>query len=396
MPLNRRNLILAVPLAAAASTLALPTRASAATTRPSATDPESVPFATGADGYDVYRIPAVIRTAHNALVAFAEARASSSDSGRIVVVSKHSQDGGRTWGPLALVSGDGSDTRGNPTAVLDPRSGRIVLLTCSNGADATEGQIMAGQVSPEDSRRVWMQYSHDDGHTFTPPADAKRPDWRWYATGPGHAIALADGPHRGRLVVPANHSTAPPAGSSDIGTEDKYYGGHCLLSDDGGDSWRIGFVDDTPDGVVNANETTVAQLPGGSLYFNARNQNGSAPGVRVDAVSEDGGESLRHPYAPQLQLIGPVVEGSLLRPAGGPLLFAGPADPDARADMTVRASQDGGRTWTTVRTMSALPAGYSDLVLISPGEVGLLYETGTATSYDRIAFARIPLRELVP
>jgi sialidase-1 len=64
--------------------------------------------------------------------------------------------------------------------------------------------------------------------------------------------------------------------------------------------------------------------------------------------------------------------------------------------MTVRASLDGGRTWTSVHALSALPAGYSDLVQTAPGELGLLYETGTATSYDRIAFARIPLGELVP
>jgi sialidase-1 len=91
-----------------------------------------------------------------------------------------------------------------------------------------------------------------------------------------------------------------------------------------------------------------------------------------------------------------VVQGSVLQPAAGPLLFSGPADPGARAVMTVRASADGGRTWKAARTLSQLPAAYSDLVQIDHAEVGLLYETGTETSYDRIAFARLPLRELVP
>ncbi|MDI5967197.1 sialidase family protein [Streptantibioticus silvisoli] len=87
---------------------------------------------------------------------------------------------------------------------------------------------------------------------------------------------------------------------------------------------------------------------------------------------------------------------SLLQPPGGPLLFAGPADPAARQTMALRASTDGGRTWTPVRTLSQLPAGYSDLERTAASEVGVLYETGTATSYDRIAFVRIPLSTLEP
>ncbi|SEG89303.1 sialidase-1 [Actinacidiphila yanglinensis] len=401
MLFSRRKLIV-LPLAAGALSFAgLSTRAAAATGSGSTTPaPETTVFTSGADGYAVYRIPAVVRTARGSLVAFAEARDSSSDSARTVVVARRSSDGGRTWGDQAVVAGDGSNTHGNPSPVVDPRTGRLILLTCTNGAGVTEAEIMAGQAAAQDGRRVWVQASTDDGLTFSPPREitdaTKHPDWRWYATGPGHAIALDRGPYRGRLVAPANHSTPPPAGSTDVGTEAKYYGGHCLLSDDGGTTWRIGFVDDAPDGAINANETAVAQLPDGTVYFNARNQNGTAPGVRVDARSQDGGAHLDQPYAPQVQLAGPVVEGSLLQPDGGPLLFAGPADPSARADMAVRASTDGGRTWTAVDTLTQLPAGYSDLVQTGPDEVGLLYETGTATAYDRIAFARLPLHALRP
>ncbi len=397
MPITRR-LLTALPLAAGVLGWAgSPARAGENPGRGPA--PESVPFTSGTEGYATFRIPALARTVRGTLLAFCEARESSSDSGRIVVAAKRSEDGGRTWGPLAVVTGDGSDTRGNPAPAVDPRTGRITLLTCSNAADATEGAIMSGQVPAADGRRVWVQHSDDDGRTFTPPreitATAKRADWRWYATGPGHAVTLAGGPHRGRIVVPANHSSAPPPGSPDTGTEDRYYGAHDLLSDDGGATWRIGFSDDDPDGVVNANESAVAQLPDGTLYFNARDQNGTAAGVRVDARSRDGGEHLTHSYRPQPALAGPVVEGSLLQPLGGPLLFAGPADPTARRAMTLRASTDGGHTWTAVRTLSQLPAGYSDMTQTAADEVGVLYETGSTTAYERLAFARLPLRSLL-
>jgi sialidase-1 len=356
---------------------------------------QSVPFTAGQDGYATYRIPAVVRTRRGTLVAFAEARASGSDTGSIVVAAKRSTDGGRTWGPLAVVAGDGTNTQGNPCPVVDPRTGDIVLLTCTNAASASETAIMAGQVPPEDGRRVWVQRGTDDGRVFSPPreitAQAKHPDWRWYATGPGHAIALTSGPHRGRLVVPANHSTPPAPGTSDTGTEAKYYGGHCLLSDDGGETFRIGFVDDTPDGAVDPNESTAAQLPDGTVYFNARNQGGTDPASRVDARSADGGEHLLHPYAPQPGLVGPEVAGSVLQLPGGPLLFSGPGDPGSRAAMALRTSTDGGRTWRTATVLSSAPAGYSDLVRLSPTEVGLLYETGSASPYETLTFARLPI-----
>jgi sialidase-1 len=342
----------------------------------------------------------VIRTGRGTLIAFAEARASTSDSGSVVVVAKRSEDTGHTWGPARVVTGDGSDTRGNPAPVVDPRTGHIILLTCRNAADTTEAQITAGKATAQQSRRIYLQRSTDDGRTFSPPteitAEVKRPDWRWYATGPGHAIALTRGPYKGRLIVAANHSTAPPPGSPDTGAEAKYYGAHCCYSDDSGRTWQIGFSDDTPDGRVNANESTAAQLSNGQIYFNTRNQNGTAPGVRCDAYSNDGGLSLTHPYKPQAALTGPVVEGNVLQPDNGPLLFSGPADPASRRRMTIRASLDQGHTWHAVHTLSNRPAAYSDMVPIGPNEIGLLYETGTKTPNDTITFTTLPLRTLIP
>ncbi len=48
---------------------------------------------------------------------------------------------------------------------------------------------------------MFVQRSWDDGRNFTPPRDitgqVKLPSWRWYATGPGHAVALTRGRTRG-------------------------------------------------------------------------------------------------------------------------------------------------------------------------------------------------------
>jgi sialidase-1 len=362
----------------------------------------SVPYVSGEGGYDTYRIPAAVTTADGTVLAFAEGRrGGAGDTGDIDVVLRRSADGGCTWGPLTVVAAGDGDTRGNPAPVVDLRTGAVVLLTSYNSGDVTEAQIMRGEATPEQSRRVFVQHSRDDGRHFSAPREitpqVKRPSWRWYATGPGHAIALTRGPHAGRLVVPANHSASPPAGSPDTGQERRYYGAHAILSDDGGRTWRPGFVDDSYDGVNNANESTAAQLPDGRVYFNARDQHGTSPGNRLDSHSSDGAESLDRPYAPQPTLNdAPVVQGSVLQLPGrrSPLLFSGPSVPTARQAMALWRSTDGGATFTRALTLSQRPAAYSDLVPLGRKTVGILYETGVDGTYETIEFRRIPVGRL--
>ncbi|WP_369270938.1 exo-alpha-sialidase [Streptomyces sp. R11] len=362
----------------------------------------SVPYVSGEGGYDTYRIPAAITTPRGTVLAFAEGRHDGAgDTGDIDVVLRRSRDGGCTWGPQTVVASGDGDTRGNPAPVVDPRTGAVVLVTSYNSGDVTEAQIMRGEATPEQSRRVFVQRSADDGRHFSSPRDitgqVKPSNWRWYATGPGHAIALRRGPHAGRLVVPSNHSAAPAPGSGDTGQEPKYYGAHAIYSDDGGRSWRTGFVDDSYDGFSNANESTAAELPDGRLYFNARDQHGTSAGNRLDSHSSDGGETLDRPYTvqPALNEV-PVVEGSVLQLAGsrGALLFSGPSVPTVRQSMAVWRSTDGGATFTKALTLSQQRAAYSDLVPLGRRAVGILYETGVQGTYETIEFRRLPTAEL--
>lgn len=372
----------------------------------------STPFHAGREGYASFRIPAVVTTRTPTtpvatpvttpaptLLAFCEGRVdSAADHGHIDIVLKRSTDGGRTWGPLQAVARNGNDLAGNPApVVLD--TGRILLVHVRAAAGATEDAILRGRVKPADGRRVWVQHSDDAGVTWSAPKEitgqVKKAGWRWYATTPGHAVQLGTG----RVVVPGNH-TLPPTGT-DTGTEAKYNSGHCLLSDDRGETWSLGYVDENTDGYVNANETTAAELPDGRVYFNTRNDTRSSrppapsPGNRADAHSADGGRTLVKPFRPQAGLVTPVVQGSLLQLRDPDLLlYSGPADPAARALMTVRVSADGGTTWRPAYTVDGLPAAYSDLVRVDGATVGLLYETGDFGPYETITFRRIPVTAL--
>ncbi|MEU4655906.1 sialidase family protein [Streptomyces sp. NPDC023723] len=355
-------------------------------TRPEGTP--SVPFRAGDDGYASFRIPAAVRTPTGTVLAFCEGRvAGRADHGTIRVVVKRSTDDGRTWGPLVVAADNGADLAGNPAPVV-LGTGRVLLVHVRNAGYATEAAIRRGEIAPEDGRRVWVTHSDDDGLTWSPPteitADVKRPEWLWYATGPGHALRT----RTGRVVVPANHSV--PDDGPDNGPD----GGHCLLSDDGGRTWSLGYVDDGDgtagrDDEVAANESTAAELPDGRLYLNARTMSPS-PAPRADAYSADGGRTLTAPFRPQPHLPGPVCQGSVLQfGASGPLLFSGPADPAARARMTLRVSTDAGATWRPAHTLDDRPAAYSDLVPLGARTVGLLYETGAGGPYETITFRRL-------
>src|SRR4051794_9536798 len=327
----------------------------------------SVPFRAGREGHASYRIPAAVATGSGRLLAFCEGRVDSArDHGHIRIVLKRSTDGGRTWGPLQVVADNGRNLAGNPApVVLD--TGRILLVHVRAAATATEDALLRGKVKDADGRRVWVQHSDDEGATWSAPKEitqrVKKPGWRWYATTPGHALQLSTG----RVVVPGNHTLRPTG--TDTGAEAKYNGGHCLLSDDRGETWYLGYVDDNTDGYINVNETTAAELPDGRVYFNTRNESPS-PGNRADAHSEDGGKTLHTPFRPQAGLDGPVCEGSLLQFRDPDvLLFSGPAFTGGRALMTVRASTDSGTTWRPVFTADGLPAAYSDLLRIDAATV---------------------------
>ena len=190
--------------AAAASTAAgKPVRDSAA---PAVGEAVTV-YTEGEAGYAGFRIPVIIRTVDGTLIAFAEARRHDKrDSGDIDLVMRRSEDDGHTWGPITTVWDDSSNTCVNPApAILS--DGRIVMLATWNRGCDRERQIE--NHTSVDTRRVFVLRSEDHGRTWSHPeeltSEVKAPEWTWYATGPCHAIVKRRTPHKGRIVVPANH-----------------------------------------------------------------------------------------------------------------------------------------------------------------------------------------------
>src|SRR5688572_7075198 len=95
---------------------------------------EQVIYRQGDFGYSCFRIPAAVRANDGTVLAFAEGRvADCGDDGDIDLVLRRSTDGGRTWGPLQVVSEGNGSTHGNPVPIVDRRTGRVVVVTTHNG-----------------------------------------------------------------------------------------------------------------------------------------------------------------------------------------------------------------------------------------------------------------------
>lgn len=330
-------------------------------------------YTSGDNGYDTYRIPAVVVTLEGTVLAFCEGRKSGSgDSGNIDIVLRRSRDNGDTWSDMEVIVDDGAHTCGNPAPVVDQNTGSVLLLITKNRGSDTEGEILRGQGAP---RTVWISRSADDGLSWSAPeeitASVRRDGWRWYATGPGHGIQLRDG----RLMIPCNH-----AYTDDTAT----WRSHVIVSDDHGATWAVGGVHEG-----HTNESTVTELANGTLYQNMRNYRKSHR--RACAYSMDRGDTWS-PVQEDPALLEPVCQASTLRVdrARSIVLFSNPAD-TKRMNMTIKASYDGCQTWPDSLTLHEGPSAYSDLAELRDGRIGCLYERGEEDLYETITFARFPL-----
>ena len=149
----------------------------------------------GQGGYHTYRIPSLIVTTKGTVLAFCEGRKqSASDAGDIDLLLRRSRDGGKTWSAPQVVWDDGPNTCGNPCPVIDAKTGTIWLLLTHNLGSDSESKIVDG--TSKGTRTVWVTRSDDDGATWARPVEitstVKRPDWTWYATGPGVGISLEE------------------------------------------------------------------------------------------------------------------------------------------------------------------------------------------------------------
>ena len=338
----------------------------------------------GVGGYCQYRIPALTATTDAVLCAF-DARLNLDDlPAPIDLLLRRSSDSGRSWSdPQIVRTGTGFEGFGDPSLLTDPTSGRVLLFHSAT--------IFAGFFESSDSlddadphaQHADLGISDDGGHSWRHVrlSSTLRASGNAHLTGgerisglfatSGAGCALTGGPHAGRLVQPFVLR---------VGARIEVA---CALSDDHGETWRLGAPVPTPEG-AELNESSVAALPGGALVLHSR-----GTGCRWQAMSHDGGETFA-PAVAAADLVDSGTNGSVLA-VGGELFASHTADPNLRRRATISRSSDGGHSWREARVVAAGAAGYTQLAELPDGGIGIIYE---ANGYQQILFERFSRSEL--
>jgi len=137
------------------------------------------------------------------------------------------------------------------------------------------------------------------------------------------------------------------------------------------------------------NETTAVQLADGRVMLNMRSP--SVAQRRIVTFSPDGATHWSKPVF-AAALFEPVCFASLARAGKHRLIFVNPDSAQReRRNLTVRVSENDGRTWTAKRAIEPGPSAYADLALLRDGTILCFYESGAHTPYESLTMARLNL-----
>ena len=339
----------------------------------------------GDDGVAAYRIPGLVTTHKGTLVAVYDIRHNSSFDLQedIDVGVSRSTDGGRTWGPMIVAQDmgewggkpQGENGMGDPCIVLDEVTGDLLLFSAwayGTKPGVHEWFAAGSGFGPETTPQLMMSRSSDDGLSWSAPVSitrqVKREAWNFTFQGPGRGITMADG----TLVVPFQHQEPEP---------DRTPAAGIIYSKDRGATWHV-----HEHAKMNTTESQVVEVEPGVLMLNMRDNRKTG---RAVYVTRDLGKTWE-PHVSDGKLVEPVCMASLIK-AGDLLLFSNPAHPKERCNITVRLSEDGGRSWPRQLLLDEGTGwGYSCLTMIDKETVGILYESSQA----HMTFQAVKLKDI--
>ena len=108
-------------------------------------------------------------------------------------------------------------------------------------------------------------------------------------------------------------------------------------------------------------------------------------------MSSDGGTSWSDLRDDNV-LIEPICQASMLQ-HDEMIYFLNPASKDRRENMTLRRSEDQGKSWSAKIVIHPGPSAYSDMVFINNRKIGVYFEGGKKSPYEGIAFEIVKLKD---
>ena len=314
-------------------------------------------FERGEEDYNCFRIPALISLPNNVFCAFAEGRRDScSDLGNIDLVVKRSEDGGSTWGDFQTIWDLGYSEVQNPCPFYVEETQTLLVL------------VVGARKCP------YIFRSKDLGKTWDGPEKIDidyDQSWTFMGPSPGHGLILDSG----RLLVSGMNNINEGARAKTL------WGSFYMYSDDHGETWELGHV--FP---FETNECLSAQLESGAVCTILRPNYGGffkKKYMRI-AISSDGGETVDEVKI-QRDLITPICQGSIISHENS-LIYSGPNSARYRQDMTLKTSDDGGKTFEKEKLIYKGKSVYSDLAINENDQICCLFECGIDTLHEAIEF----------
>lgn len=340
-----------------------------------------VVFAESSDSCHFYRIPAMTLDAKGNVVAVVDRRYESlADLGyrntSIDISVKRSVDGGKTWGPQSYIArGDTSKVKGygfGDASLTLTKSGKILcLMACGNGTKGFRRGL----------KDTALSVSEDGGVTWSEPRLIPFPENLHSAfVSSGKGLVDKDGDILLSACVLDRDYPDPMPVPWPIDA-------HLFYSKDEGQTWTL------QDEIAFklGDESKLVELSGGRILISSRRPSFGPRGVNTAVKGDDGIYQWGEQGVLESLEANPC-NGDIIAWKGDLLLHSYIKDAKERKGLTIAVSADEGQTWKDILTLQEGYAAYSTMVVFKNGDLGVLYEDGTASpdgGYD-IVFSRVP------